>query len=258
MRTREKPSTIRDGGHVDGPDCLVPCAAFDTQQPIGGITIERLESNEGSRGGGGGGNSPPRLRLASALHALARALQPSSPLTLLRPRRHPSSTLEHGDVETQAFLLHCLLERRDVQHPPFFFFFLQEQHPPCRSTSPTAAAAEEAAAVTPRIERGRRPSHDRACVVLLRQAHCEQPPHRAQPGPADGRARGTEVAYCTSSGMSAIAAVLLLLVSAGGHIVSSKCLYGGTHALSLPRLRHSRHLRRRQRHPRRPRRRPRG
>ncbi|XP_020093817.1 methionine gamma-lyase [Ananas comosus] len=42
---------------------------------------------------------------------------------------------------------------------------------------------------------------------------------------------GTEAAYCTASGMSAIAAVLLQLVGAGGHVVASKCLYGGTHAL---------------------------
>nr|CAD1840437.1 unnamed protein product [Ananas comosus var. bracteatus] len=42
---------------------------------------------------------------------------------------------------------------------------------------------------------------------------------------------GTEAAYCTTSGMSAIAAVLLQLVSAGGHVVASKWLYGGTHVL---------------------------
>ncbi|KAJ4774479.1 Cystathionine gamma-lyase [Rhynchospora pubera] len=42
---------------------------------------------------------------------------------------------------------------------------------------------------------------------------------------------GTEAAYCTASGMSAITAVLLQLVGAGGHIVASQCLYGGTHAL---------------------------
>ncbi|KAG9452597.1 hypothetical protein H6P81_005501 [Aristolochia fimbriata] len=42
---------------------------------------------------------------------------------------------------------------------------------------------------------------------------------------------GTEAAYCTSSGMSAIASVLLQLCSSGGHVVASRCLYGGTHAL---------------------------
>ncbi|KAF3321375.1 methionine gamma-lyase-like protein [Carex littledalei] len=42
---------------------------------------------------------------------------------------------------------------------------------------------------------------------------------------------GTEAAYCTASGMSAITAVLLQLVGAGGHVVASQCLYGGTHAL---------------------------
>ncbi|KAL6175205.1 hypothetical protein ACLB2K_051847 [Fragaria x ananassa] len=42
---------------------------------------------------------------------------------------------------------------------------------------------------------------------------------------------GTEAAYCTSSGMSAISSVLLQLVSSGDHIVASRTLYGGTHAL---------------------------
>lgn len=41
---------------------------------------------------------------------------------------------------------------------------------------------------------------------------------------------GTEAAYCTSSGMSAISSVLLQLVSSGEHIVASPTLYGGTHA----------------------------
>ncbi|KAG7017043.1 Methionine gamma-lyase, partial [Cucurbita argyrosperma subsp. argyrosperma] len=50
---------------------------------------------------------------------------------------------------------------------------------------------------------------------------------------------GTEAAYCTSSGMAAISSVLLQLVSSGGHIVASRTLYGGTHALLshfLPRV----------------------
>lgn len=42
---------------------------------------------------------------------------------------------------------------------------------------------------------------------------------------------GTEAAYCTASGMSAISSVLLQLCSHGDHIVASSCLYGGTHAL---------------------------
>ncbi|KAL2325255.1 hypothetical protein Fmac_024313 [Flemingia macrophylla] len=42
---------------------------------------------------------------------------------------------------------------------------------------------------------------------------------------------GTEAAYCTASGMSAISAVLLQLCSHGGHVVASRALYGGTHAL---------------------------
>ncbi|GFS44481.1 methionine gamma-lyase [Actinidia rufa] len=42
---------------------------------------------------------------------------------------------------------------------------------------------------------------------------------------------GTEAAYCTASGMSAVSSVLLQLVSSGGHVVASRSLYGGTHAL---------------------------
>jgi cystathionine beta-lyase/cystathionine gamma-synthase len=42
---------------------------------------------------------------------------------------------------------------------------------------------------------------------------------------------GTEAAYCTASGMSAISATFLALCSAGDAIVSSRAVYGGTHAL---------------------------
>ena len=42
---------------------------------------------------------------------------------------------------------------------------------------------------------------------------------------------GTEAAYCTASGISAIAAVLIQLCSPGDHIVASNTIYGGTHAL---------------------------
>ncbi|CAL0333006.1 unnamed protein product [Lupinus luteus] len=50
---------------------------------------------------------------------------------------------------------------------------------------------------------------------------------------------GTEAAYCTASGLSAISAVLLQLVSSGGHIVAGSAIYGGTHSLLthfLPRV----------------------
>jgi methionine-gamma-lyase len=42
---------------------------------------------------------------------------------------------------------------------------------------------------------------------------------------------GTEAAYCTSSGMGAIAASIYALCNAGDHIVASNALYGGTYAL---------------------------
>ncbi|XVF51214.1 hypothetical protein PTKIN_Ptkin04bG0166800 [Pterospermum kingtungense] len=42
---------------------------------------------------------------------------------------------------------------------------------------------------------------------------------------------GTEAAYCTASGMSAISSVLLQFCSSGGHVAASRTLYGGTHAL---------------------------
>ena len=50
---------------------------------------------------------------------------------------------------------------------------------------------------------------------------------------------GTEAAMATASGMSAIACTLLQLCRAGDHIVSSRTVYGGTHALLaelLPQL----------------------
>jgi methionine-gamma-lyase len=42
---------------------------------------------------------------------------------------------------------------------------------------------------------------------------------------------GTEAAYCTSSGMGAIAASIYALCNAGDHIVASNALCGGTYAL---------------------------
>lgn len=42
---------------------------------------------------------------------------------------------------------------------------------------------------------------------------------------------GTEAAYCTASGMSAISATLIQLCDAGDHIISSNAIYGGTYAL---------------------------
>jgi methionine-gamma-lyase len=42
---------------------------------------------------------------------------------------------------------------------------------------------------------------------------------------------GTEAAYCTASGMSAISSTLMQLCDAGDHIVSSNAVYGGSYAL---------------------------
>jgi len=42
---------------------------------------------------------------------------------------------------------------------------------------------------------------------------------------------GTEAAYCSASGMSAISATLMQLCDKGDHIVSSNTVYGGTYAL---------------------------
>lgn len=42
---------------------------------------------------------------------------------------------------------------------------------------------------------------------------------------------GTEAAYCTASGMSAISAAILQLTGPGDHVVASSVLYGGTWAL---------------------------
>lgn len=42
---------------------------------------------------------------------------------------------------------------------------------------------------------------------------------------------GTESGYCTASGLSAIAAVVMQLCDAGDHIVAARAIYGGTFAL---------------------------
>ncbi|TFG89674.1 MAG: aminotransferase class I/II-fold pyridoxal phosphate-dependent enzyme [Candidatus Atribacteria bacterium] len=42
---------------------------------------------------------------------------------------------------------------------------------------------------------------------------------------------GTQSAYCTASGLSAIAAVIFHCCDHGDHIISSNAIYGGTHAL---------------------------
>ena len=42
---------------------------------------------------------------------------------------------------------------------------------------------------------------------------------------------GTEAAYCTASGMGAIASTLFALCKSGDHIVASSAVYGGTYAL---------------------------
>jgi methionine-gamma-lyase len=42
---------------------------------------------------------------------------------------------------------------------------------------------------------------------------------------------GSEAAYCTASGMGAIAAALLAVLNTGDHVVASSAIYGGTYAL---------------------------
>jgi len=42
---------------------------------------------------------------------------------------------------------------------------------------------------------------------------------------------GTEAAFCTASGMSAISCTILQICRSGDHIVASESIYGGTHAL---------------------------
>lgn len=42
---------------------------------------------------------------------------------------------------------------------------------------------------------------------------------------------GTEAAYCTASGMSAIASTVMQICEPGDHIVTSRTIYGGTYAL---------------------------
>lgn len=42
---------------------------------------------------------------------------------------------------------------------------------------------------------------------------------------------GTEAAYCSASGMSAIASTIMQICTPGDHIVAAETIYGGTHAL---------------------------
>jgi len=42
---------------------------------------------------------------------------------------------------------------------------------------------------------------------------------------------GTEAAYCTASGISAIAATVMQICAPGDHVVAADTIYGGTHAL---------------------------
>ncbi|XP_020097329.1 cystathionine gamma-synthase 1, chloroplastic-like [Ananas comosus] len=132
------------------------------------------------------------------------ALLASDPAEAASP---PSSPLGHGDVETQ------------------------EQHPPCRSTSPAAAAAEEAAAATRRMSAATAPAAIARARFSFARHSANSPRTVLNLGRLMAALEGTEAAYCTTSGMFAIVAVLLQLVGAGGHVVASKCLYGGTHTL---------------------------
>nr|CAD1818007.1 unnamed protein product [Ananas comosus var. bracteatus] len=106
-----------------------------------------------------------------------------------------------------------------------------EQHPSCRSTSPAAAAAEEAAAATRHMSAAAAPAAIARARFSFARHSANSPRTVLNLGRLMAALEGTEAAYCTASGMSAIAAVLLQLVGAGGHVVASKCLYGGTHTL---------------------------
>ncbi|XP_020092158.1 methionine gamma-lyase-like [Ananas comosus] len=140
-------------------------------------------------------------------------------MTLLRSHRHPSSTLGYGDVETQALLLHRTSERRDVVGGGEI------------ASDDVAMVAIKAAAATRRMSAAAAPAAIARALFSFARHSTNSPRTVLNLGRLMAVLEGTEAAYCTTSGMSAIAAVLLQLVSAGGHVVASKWLYGGTHVL---------------------------
>jgi methionine-gamma-lyase len=83
------------------------------------------------------------------------------------------------------------------------------------------------AATMPEIFRGRRGPDSDGCYLYGRHFN----PTVYVLGKQIAALEGAEAGYCTASGMSAIAAVVLQLCGYGDHIVSSNTVYGGTFAL---------------------------
>lgn len=79
----------------------------------------------------------------------------------------------------------------------------------------------------PDIFRGRRGPEEGGCYLYGRHFN----PTVYVLGKQIAALEGAEAGYCTASGMSAIAATVLQLCSAGDHIVSSNTVYGGTFTL---------------------------
>jgi len=79
----------------------------------------------------------------------------------------------------------------------------------------------------PEIFRGRRGPAKDGCFLYGRHFN----PTVYVLGKQIAALEGAEAGYCTASGLSAIAAVILQLCNAGDHVVSSHTVYGGTFAL---------------------------
>jgi methionine-gamma-lyase len=82
-------------------------------------------------------------------------------------------------------------------------------------------------ATMPELFAGRRGPDNAGCYLYGRHFN----PTVYELGAQLAALEGTEAGYCTASGMSAIAAVVLELCGRGDHIVSSNAVYGGTYAL---------------------------
>ena len=95
----------------------------------------------------------------------------------------------------------------------------------CIETSTTFTVMD--AGTMPEIFQGRRGPESGGCYLYGRHFN----PTVYVLGKQMAALEGSEAAYCTSSGMGAIAATILQLCDSGDHVVSNNTVYGGAFAL---------------------------
>lgn len=84
-----------------------------------------------------------------------------------------------------------------------------------------------AAATMPELFTGRRTADRDGCYLYARHFN----PTVYNLGRELAALEGTESGYCCASGMGAISSTLMQLCDAGDHVVASRAIYGGSHAL---------------------------